>query len=61
MACVCTHVHGRSQGMQGNPDRPFVPCCGLVEPFVFPPSPEDTGGGLQEVGRKEEDVGDRYQ
>lgn len=47
--------------MQGNPNRPFVPCCGLVEPFVFPPSPEDTCSGLQEVGGREEDVGGQNQ
>lgn len=47
--------------MQRNPNRAFIPCCGLVEPFVFPPSPKDACGGLQEVARKEEDVGDQYQ
>lgn len=46
VACMCIHVHGRSQGMQGNPKRPFVPCRGLAEPFMFPPSPKDTCGGL---------------
>lgn len=46
--------------MQGKPDRPFVPCHGLVEPFEFPPSPKDTSGSLQEVGGKEDDVGDQY-
>lgn len=47
--------------MQGNSNRPFLPCYGLAESFVFPPSPKDACGGLQEVGRKEEDVGDQYQ
>lgn len=45
--------------MQGKPNRPFVPCRGLIKPFEFPPSPKDSSGGLQEVGRKEEDVGDQ--
>jgi len=47
--------------MKGSADRPFVPCYGLAEPFVFPPSPKDTCGGLQDVARKEEDVGDEHQ